>query len=97
MMLALCSMSEGTSLEKARFAMLWACGKCFSLMLCGCVVGGSVPYRNEFIVGPNRPNGLIANGMSCFLELYSSPMIWSPDSVIPVLEHVLALFVLFPR
>jgi len=24
-------------------------------------------------------------------------MIWSPDSVIPVFEHVLALVVLFPR
>jgi hypothetical protein len=29
---------------------------------------GSVSYRKVFMVGPKRPSGVIANGMSCMLE-----------------------------
>ena len=55
-----------------------------------------LPYRNLFMVGPNKPRGLMANGMSCILELYRSSIISSPDMVMPVSRHGRALLVARP-
>ena len=59
-------MPDGTFVEIARAAMVYAAGN-FVLSMLGIVA--SVPYRNLFMMGPNMPLGVMAKGISCLLDL----------------------------
>ena len=54
-------MPDGTFVEIARAAMVYAAGNFVRSML-GIVA--SVPYRNLFMMGPNMPLGVMAKGIS---------------------------------
>jgi len=69
MSFALSRMLDGTSAEEALLAILCAWGNEVALMLWMLSESMVLPYRNLFMVGPNKPSGLMANGMSCILEL----------------------------
>ena len=62
-------MLDGTSVEEALLAIFRAWGNVLALMLWMLFESMVLPYKNLFMVGPNKPSGLMANGMSCILEL----------------------------
>jgi len=52
-------------------------------------VAGSVPKRNFWRRGPNRPWGSIARGMRTMLRVRSLPIVVSPTVMVPVVGSVL--------